>query len=950
MKLSRASRRIQIVLLVSLVFGGLLTPAQPSYAAPTNQTETLEQQAAETLAAMIPEERVGQLFVVTFNGPEALPNTTDSDQIYDLVTNFHIGGVVLRADNNNMVGGDQTIKVVQGLVDALQRTEYVGAQTNQQIPNTQESFRPSFIPLLIGLSQNGDGYPYDQILSGLTPLPNQMTIGATWKPELAYQVGTVLGKELSILGINMLIGPSLDVLEAPYSETGGDLGVSVFGGDPYWVGEMGKAYIAGVHEGSSNRMVVIGKHFPGFGGSDRLPEDDVTTVRKNLEQLKQFELYPFFAVTGNSPNPQSTVDALLTAHIRYQGFQENFRQTTRPVSFDPNALAQLMAQPALSTWRANGGLLISDNLGSRAVRRFYNPSGETFNGRAVAVDAFLAGNDILYLGDFTASGDPDAHTTIIRTLTYFARKYREDPAFAQRVDDSVLRILTLKYRLYNNRFSLNQTLPQTESNSSLAQSNQVSFEIARQAATLISPVAGELDSTIPQLRDRIVILTDTRTAQQCSACRMFNTIPVNALEQAIIRLYGQDGGTIIPGNLKSYSFVELEQMLDAGIGQLQIENDIRQAQWLVFLTQDINPTYTSSFVLRRFLDERPDLLQSRRTIVFAMNTPYFLGGTDISKMTAYYGLYSRSAQFIDIAARLLFQEIPTPGNLPVSMPSIGYDINLVTFPDPAQVIAVLMDETVPEGEITPTPAPTPEVGGVQSTVHIGDLIPVRTGVILDHNGHTVPDGTIVRFILSNSSESTIIRQIEAQTNQGIARVIFQVETTGNIEIRAESDPAKQSDVLRFVAPPENVTPTVSPTLSPSPTITPTPTTTPTEMPEVVPVELTSQVPPRTTTADWLASLLVALGIGLGGFGVWAALGRFQQGVRSSFMAVIGGLLGYTYLALSLPGTRSMLENAGEGGVIAVTFLGAAAGLLAAWLWPRVKNIRPDSSPKINPPV
>jgi beta-N-acetylhexosaminidase len=57
---------------------------------------------------------------------------------------------------------------------------------------------------------------------------------------------------------------------------------------------MGKAYISGLHTGSKSRMVVIAKHFPGRGSSDRSPEEEVATVRKSLEQLKQIELPPFF--------------------------------------------------------------------------------------------------------------------------------------------------------------------------------------------------------------------------------------------------------------------------------------------------------------------------------------------------------------------------------------------------------------------------------------------------------------------------------------------------------------------------------------------------------------------------------------------------------------------------------------------------------------------------------
>jgi beta-N-acetylhexosaminidase len=72
---------------------------------------------------------------------------------------------------------------------------------------------------------------------------------------------------------------------------------------------MGQAFISGIHQGSNNKMVVAAKHFPGFGGSDRLPEEEVATVRSSLEQLKQIDLAPFFAVTGNAPNPESVTDA-----------------------------------------------------------------------------------------------------------------------------------------------------------------------------------------------------------------------------------------------------------------------------------------------------------------------------------------------------------------------------------------------------------------------------------------------------------------------------------------------------------------------------------------------------------------------------------------------------------------------------------------------------------------
>ena len=136
-----------------------------------------------------------------------------------------------------------------------------------QIPDP--SLGRAYAPLLIGISQEGDGVPDDQILSGVTPLPNEMAIGATWKTENAEQVGSVLGTELSAMGFNLYLGPSLDVVEAPNPSARSDLGTRSSGGDPYWVGRMGQAYISGLHAGSNGRMIVVAKHFPGRGGSDR---------------------------------------------------------------------------------------------------------------------------------------------------------------------------------------------------------------------------------------------------------------------------------------------------------------------------------------------------------------------------------------------------------------------------------------------------------------------------------------------------------------------------------------------------------------------------------------------------------------------------------------------------------------------------------------------------------
>ena len=224
---------------------------------------------------------------------------------------------------------------------------------------------------------------------------------------------------------------------------------------------MGSAYITGLHTGSQNRMLVIAKHFPGEGSSDRSDTAEVATVSKSLDQLKQVDLSPFFAVTGNASSSGATADGLLVSHIRYQGFQGNISATTRPVSFDPQALAAILSLPEFGSWHDNGGLMVSDDLGTKAVRQFYT-SGANFPAPTVARDAFVAGNDLLDLGNIVSSDVPNSYSTVLEILAFFAQKYRQDPTFAQRVDSSVLRILSQKYRIYGGIDVVNVLVPKIE--------------------------------------------------------------------------------------------------------------------------------------------------------------------------------------------------------------------------------------------------------------------------------------------------------------------------------------------------------------------------------------------------------------------------------------------------------------------------------------------------------
>lgn len=922
-----------ILLLVSLLAG--LLPLNTAQAAPTTQASA-EERARQLMASLSAQEKVGQLVLVTFRGTD----TGHDSQIRDLIERYHIGGVVLRRSHDNFIGPDNTLEQAWELITALQTIEWEGSQSQAIDQQSGQPYSPSYIPLFVGISQEGDGYPYSQIINGLTHVPNQMTLGATWRPEYAKQVGEIIGQELAALGFNLFLGPSLDILEDPNPDDTGDLGTRTFGGDPFWVGEFGKAFIRGVHAGSENRMALVGKYFPGRGSSDRAPDEEVATIRKTLEQLKQIELAPFFAVTGDAPNPESTIDALMTSHIKYQGLQSNIRATTRPISFDPQAFNQLMSLPEFSIWRRDGGIMVSDELGSQAVRRFLDTSGSTFNARFVARDALLAGNDLLYLGNFTSAEDPDSYTSITRTLDFFAQKYREDAAFAQRVDDALVRILTLKFRLYDT-FETDRVTPPLEKIESIGNASQVIFEITRQAVSLVSPSPAELDSVLPNpptLSDRIVFVTDSYDVKQCSTCQDQPVIEIDTLEEAVLRLYGPEaGGQTTRRNILSFSFDHLQTMLDRGINRTEIEFHIKNAQWLVIGMMDVRSQRTASQALKRFLAERPDLLRNKQVVVFAFNAPYFLDATDVSKLTAYYALYNKTPQAIDVAARLLFNEIrPLPGALPVSVQAVGYDLISATAPDPEQIIPLFIDLPAqqpqqPPDTDAPTPTPNPPV-----EFQVGDLLPVRSGIILDHNGHAVPDNTPVQFMMSVISEgTTIVKELVTTTTGGVARVTFPIENQGNLAITAKSEPANSSAVINIniagVKPTETQTPTA--TLEPTETSTPT-STQPAVVGEVIPIETNGN---QAALINWLIAIAAGITISWGAYRVSILLGLVRWSIRTGLCALIGGVLLYIYTIMQLPGGEWLIEHAGLlAGSLAV-LIGGLAGIGTAWIWRRVAS-------------
>jgi beta-N-acetylhexosaminidase len=866
------------------------------------------QKAGLLMQQLSAEERVGQLFVVSFNGRDI----SSGSDIGRLVQKYHIGGVVLRRENGNWKPGEGEAQAIAQLTNSLQALMVKGLSDSATGDKRQP---PSYVPLLLSMSQEGDGYPNEEILTEAPALPSQMAIGATWNPSYAEQAGALVGRELTSLGVNLLIGPSLDVLERPMPGTSGDLGVRSFGGDPYWVGRMGSAYIKGVHNGGRQKIGVIVTHFPGIGASDRSPDLEIATVLKSMGELQQIDLSPFASVAYIGPGTDTITDGLLVSHIRYQGLQGNIRASTHPISLDPVALNQLLKSASFATWRTGGGLTMSDSLGAKSVRDFYDPTGTTFSGRYIALNAFQSGNDLLQLTDFNAPDKSTQFDSIADTILYFQQQYAADPAFAKSVDSAVQRILALKYRLYPtfqpDGFTVND--PDV---ASLKEDRGVPASICRSGATLLSPLNQQAPEQIlepPSRSDRILILTDSRNDSPCPTCAATPWIESDTLRKVIISLYGPSASNWVnPQSINSYPLQDLSNYLK-GSSKKEFSDALENSTIVIVLF--IQPKLSANASpLQDILSQRPDIIQKRNWIVFAMGAPYYLDSTEISKLHGYFGMYSKVPACLSTVARMLFEPAALSGSSPVSINEIGYNLLTILSPDTKQIISLYLSA---QQGFKPIPTPTISISTLPAVslpaftksdtpmpqYRKGNTIWLSTGIIVDHNKHPVPDGTVIRFRLEYPDEHIPPLLIDGTTQGGIAEVQYVIERNGTLLISAYSEPEPHSVILQLIignssSSVTTITPTspfdITPAHAPTATITPIPTPVPPQFPAA-----------RMGWSAFVAALLVLAILAAIAYFLHRPMRMPISPMRVLLAVCAGGLLGYDYVAYGLPGTATL---------------------------------------------
>jgi len=339
-----------------------------------------------SLQEMTLEEKVGQLFVVSFKGREC------NEDAIALVQRIGVGGVIYYTWANDLSSSRQIFTLS---ADLQKRTK---------------------IPLLILTDQEG-GIVTRLQGEEFTLFPGNKALAMTGDPFFAKESSWVIGKELKSVGINGNLAPVVDVnsnLRNPI------IGIRSFGEEVSTVIDFAKAALEGYQKAE---VISCIKHFPGHGDVEVDSHAALPILMKSKKELDKVELAPFAAVAQKA-------DMVMTAHLMVPSIDPKYCATT--------------SKPILDILRNEigfKGVIITDSLTMEGV---LHNSGSL---EQAAVDALHAGCDILLFGGKKLIGNVDQEITIAEITSVYQRiinAVQSGEISTQRLDEAVERILTLK--------------------------------------------------------------------------------------------------------------------------------------------------------------------------------------------------------------------------------------------------------------------------------------------------------------------------------------------------------------------------------------------------------------------------------------------------------------------------------------------------------------------------
>ena len=306
-------------------------------------------------------------------------------EISTMISQYKVGAALIFAVNNNIASKPQLKSLLHQM------------QVN------------SSIPMITAIDQEGG--TVDRLLNLDGPRPSAASIGATNDPSKAMAEGIQDAKDLSYYGFNLNLAPVVDVTNVYNSQ----LYLRTYGNNSTIVTKMAGAYLQGLQE--SGKVMGALKHFPGLGDVGGDPHITVPSLYRTESALSAIDWAPYQTLIA-----QGNVHAVMVTH----------EIVTKIDSSKPSSLSYKIVTGILRNQLGFHGVILTDSLTMEGIIAYYTEA----QAAALAVEA---GSDLL-MGASTPNGVADMINGIKQAIS-------AGDISQQRIDDSVRRILMLKYQM-----------------------------------------------------------------------------------------------------------------------------------------------------------------------------------------------------------------------------------------------------------------------------------------------------------------------------------------------------------------------------------------------------------------------------------------------------------------------------------------------------------------------
>ena len=164
-----------------------------------------------------------------------------------MINNYFRGLFYFFSITTLLFANDQLQKKAESILNQLSKEEKISLLSGKGVYNTQNIDRVGLPQLELWDGPNGVRSNSNE---QATAFPVGIAMGATWNVELIKELGTALGKESRAFGVEVLLGPTMNIIRTPLNGRT----FETFSEDPYFNGEIASAYINGLqseHVGAS---------------------------------------------------------------------------------------------------------------------------------------------------------------------------------------------------------------------------------------------------------------------------------------------------------------------------------------------------------------------------------------------------------------------------------------------------------------------------------------------------------------------------------------------------------------------------------------------------------------------------------------------------------------------------------------------------------------------------